>query len=333
LTIRIPNLPSLDVMLCCFDTNHKPIDESSTISMAAIQNGTAIVKAFSQDDLSLAFQGAVRIIKLWAHQHDVYGAMSGYLGGGGWTIWLAQSVLEGLKSGDFLVDSNADVVQKSKQLVRNFFETAARTTHLSKPITLDSVHEAVASLGLHRAGTLSVLTPCFGGDFGRSSTLATTHATLTELRAAASTLQESKYDLASILTARTLVSSMLQFTNILVFELGINMASANKPAEAKAWGCQKFLEVLTGLEKLCNPTQLRPMPKPLRFGTDWKPLDETLSVHGFAWWMGLYSDSNAFVDKVKTIASNLSHDATPGLHCAFHVVSSSDSVGRLIKIK
>jgi hypothetical protein len=338
LTIRIPNLPLLDITLCCLDTNGKPIDESSRISLGSIQNGNAILRAFAQHDLTSAFQGAVRIIKLWAHQHDVYGAMTGYLGGGGWTIWLAQCVLEGIKSGDLVVDLNAGVVEKSRQLVCFFFKMAARTNHLSKPITLDLVHEPIASLGLHRTGTLSVLAPCYGGDFGRSSTLATTHATLTELRAAASTLQESKYDLASILTAKTRVSSLLQFRSILVFELDINLAFAKSPAEAKAWGCQKFLEVLIELEKLCDPTQLRPMPKTLRLGTEWKPLDEAApgeeSVQGFAWWIGLCGDSAALSERIKTVASNLSHeDTTAGLYCTVHVVSSSDSISRLVNIK
>jgi hypothetical protein len=322
-------------MLCCFDTDDKPIDEPSKISWGAIRDGKAILEAFSQYDLTSAFQGAVRVIKLWAHQHDVYGTITGYLGGGGWAIWLAQCVLDGIKSGSLLLDWKADTVQISQQLVCFFFETAARTTHLSEPITLDLVHEPVASPGFHRAGTLSVLAPCSGGDFGRSSTLATTHATLTELRAAASTLQECRYDLASILTTRTLVDTLLMFPNILVFELDTTIAMPKYPAEAKARGCQTFLEVLTELEKLCDPTQLRPMPKPLQLGNDWRPFDETLTLQGFAWWIGLYcSDSDALADKVKTIASNLTRDATTsGLRWTFQILPSNDAVSRLVKSK
>ena len=85
-----PNHPSVDVMICRIDSAGKCVDAADQRAMDSVKETEDIKLAVIElhtEGMEI-FQGALRILKMWAYRRQVYGASAGYLGGGGWAILL-----------------------------------------------------------------------------------------------------------------------------------------------------------------------------------------------------------------------------------------------------
>jgi hypothetical protein len=280
LTIQVADLPSIDLSLCICDSNGTPVDDASRIAWNAYMDGehilTTLVQSFGISFLEI-FQGALRIIKLWAHNRDVYGAATGFLGGGGWAVWLAHFVLKEVKPE--MLDSFTPV-EASRHLALNFFAAAAKHDPDS-PIALSA--EPLINHNVHHPGTLAVLPPCSDGDFGRAMTRSTTDATLSELKR---TLSLPLYVSLKPRGSRAFFSEYPQIVAMKLFRAAEE--ESTEPAELKALGCTNFLALLVLLEKQVNHSTLRPKSRPLRIGREWSASqDET----GFVWIVGLAGET------------------------------------------
>ena len=96
LTVKLlPQTPPIDILLCLVNFEGIPINEASTFAMEAILVSEEILEvarsapSLAQVDAVRVFQGALRLIKLWAYNREVYGASMGFLGGGGWATFFA----------------------------------------------------------------------------------------------------------------------------------------------------------------------------------------------------------------------------------------------------
>ena len=126
ITVKLgQDVPSLDlavVVVCCNNNNATTKRCTSVASssssegagvamMDSITDFTSIVSMLQSVQLPLdidickVYQGALRIIKIWAYRRQIYGSSLGYIGGGGYALLLARVLYDGLvtKNGNYLL--------------------------------------------------------------------------------------------------------------------------------------------------------------------------------------------------------------------------------------
>ena len=330
LTIRMPGFPSVDLSLCACDSNGVPLSQTSQISLDSIQDCKALLSALENAGgkmLVQVFQGALRIVKLWAFRHDVYGAVTGFLGGGSWAIWVARCALEMTERG--LLDLEGESSQLIDQLVRHFFAVASKS-RTEDYIGIDqSVNLPDVDVQQRHIGNLVVLAPHSNANLSRSTTQSTSSTTLAALRRAAATLAHEQSSLSCLLEGMSETEFVEEYPQIIVLECQHHAPSSSsdpiKPAEVKAWGSRKFLRILVDLEKKINPAELRPKSCPVKIGKR------------FVWLVGvqlLLQDNAATVQKevekvnrMLTLENNDKSNSMSGeIEASLSIVLSSQAV-------
>lgn len=266
LTVKLaPNLPSVDLLLARTDAMGVPLDIGSQHALDSIEDAKAILGSAQRQGLdSEAFQGALRIIKLWANRRRIYGSSSGYLGGGGWAILLAW-VLESKSDWKDAV-SRDDNMRAASQVAVYFFQNAfsfwSNTTIVALVGSTDFLTE-------EERNNMVVVTPKSEGHFGRSSTTSTTLQTWQELRRTAKFLPRGES--SSILNhlETCLLPYVEDSSEVLALKVEITSATV-KPAEVKARGATLALSLMVALERVLSADQIRPTSGAVRkHGSFW----------------------------------------------------------------
>ena len=255
LTVKLsPQYPSLDVLLCRVDSAGEPTDVVGQTAIDSIRDLEFIHSAVHGIDFCPGtsdfkgwevYQGALRVIKLWAFRRQIYGTSMGYLGGGGWAILLLWVLQRGSEN-NFQIQATSSLGQAAEELASFFFKNIIELYRNSKYIVTVSTSmdeelvERAAEIAAKR-GSLSVLAPLSKGDFGRSTTASTTQTMWEEIRHAqrarsVDDLISAPYDIAGSSPA--------------VLSLQLRIPSDSKPSEIKAWGATRALNltVAMGLE-------------------------------------------------------------------------------------
>lgn len=269
LTIRVPEFPSVDLSLCACDSNGEPIDRPSQISLDSIHDCNALLSALEEAGGSIlvkVFQGALRIVKLWAFRQDVYGAATGFLGGSSWAIWVARCALEMTKRG--LLDFKVETSTLIDKLARHFFEAASKCRTEDYISIGQGAKLPDVDVQQRHIGNLVVLAPCSNVNLCRSTTQSTSATTLAALKHSAVTLAHEQSNLSCLLKKMTEMEFVEGYQHIIILECRHHEPSSSsdpiKPAEIKAWGSRQFLRILVELEKKINPAVLRPKSCPIK---------------------------------------------------------------------
>jgi len=258
LTVKLwPSTPSVDLIVCFFQSNRVPVDKTSAFAQDAQSDSAMLIKYVARSGRQEVFQGTLRIIKLWAYRRHVYGL--GFLGGGGWAVWLAR-VLSDAR------DERA--ANNPAELAKLFFYSAAAWT---QPICVDLCEETAGSptVPSEPQKPLQVLAPYSGNDHGRNAT----RSTVTCIRAE---LQRATGLMASCDSSRATLEEVLRpltMTELLsppcTWALMVEVSAAQKDdnvtmAEWKVRGSMEIIGLLVSLEhRLGDPTLIRPCLKPI----------------------------------------------------------------------
>lgn len=371
-TKMAPQLPAVDIMLCLVDPNGQPLDEESGIALSAVEDSDFVLNQISatasgaeieSDFLLDVFRGALRLVKLFAYQRDVYGSELGFLGGGGWAVWLAGhlvcAVQKGVLRSAIIAGKDAPLV--SRAIVKSFLVDSAAwawSEPLSLPGSLSANHPT--SEAKHQA-PMSVLAPRSHGDFGRNSTTSTQAATSKELRNAAAQLLKvkgSENDLSnaleSLLTPRHVRDFTAGFPHCCVVELFVQESPTTRPpraclgdaalplpAELKGWGSTRVLKLVVAIEKSLQNVGLRPRSKPVSMGNEWSAFTEIREngskvCFGWAWIIGMDDVSTRsrriVLEEEAALVSDLAHTFPSAcschtFHCGVHLLESSAVLG------
>mmetsp|Transcript_29804 Transcript_29804/g.72219 ORF Transcript_29804/g.72219 Transcript_29804/m.72219 type:complete len:868 (-) Transcript_29804:92-2695(-) len=286
LTLRLPSHPSVDIALCICDVDGRPVNSSSQVTLDSLMTVQKILRSLHNAGglvLVEAYKQALRTIKVWAIHKDVYGSSTGFLGGGGYAVWMAKAcLLFWTQQGHYLaVNMTSSTDDLVEQLVRYFFNSV--TTVPAESICLGVVEprsesepddESSPYHHRHRPGTLSIRPPCdstSGSDFGRSTTRSTAQRIVTEMKNASCFLGSRKNDgghrrsLLELLLKQpcSLEDFLSQFPSVILMKVSCNSDGTRsstftnpqcknkkvmRPAEWKAWGDTQFLNMVVSLE-------------------------------------------------------------------------------------
>lgn len=276
----------MDIALCICDGEGMPVNSSSQVALDSLMTGQTILRSLHNAGglvLEKAYKQALRIVKVWAMHKDIYGSSTGFLGGGGYAVWLANACLLFWEQQGQYVKANMSRPNDGlvEKLVRYFFNsvTSVPVESFCLGIELRSEHgqenESTSTIHhrRHRPGTLSIRAPCDstgGSDFGRSTTRSTAQRIVTEMRNASSFLssRNSGGDLRrSLLELLKQPCSLENFLSQFPYVILMTVSCANpdstsltftkpqhlhnnlaKPAEWKAWGNTQFLNIVVSLE-------------------------------------------------------------------------------------
>ena len=257
--------PSLDLMVSCIDANGNPLSKIDEDSLNVLKDTTLIKSSFSlfqrwNSKYEQIICGAIRILKAWAHQRKIYGTKAGFLGGGGWTILILWMLSTSNQTEISELFNCASVVSCSKKVVTYFFRNIVSKWSNNCVVTLNNIllsgtgHEFNGDVD--RKSNLNVIAPISHGNFGRSSTQSTTYTLKWELQRAKNLLDDKDEFDASIFENYQQSGSL-----ILLLEIEIpaeNLEGNPKPAEVKAWGTSKHLNLIVALERILPAELLRP---------------------------------------------------------------------------
>ena len=172
LTLKIkPKLPAVDILVALVNTAGEPTSATSasillnkwhtnaimsTIQTFAANASTSSVLPSTQNKDStlqnaiLVNSGALRYIKAWARNKDIYGQGVGFLPGAGYATMLAAILSDGLASKEIQIGpenySNHDIVSKSVEVTHFFFHKAASRC-------LETISLPSPKIGKGQAGT------------------------------------------------------------------------------------------------------------------------------------------------------------------------------------
>ena len=219
------------------------------------------------------YQGALRIIKLWAYRRYVYGL--GYLGGGGWAVWLARVLMDGFKEGFLASLTETNSVEKSaEELVVYFFVRASQWP--SNPIVV-SLHDFDDNCEDDtKCHPLTVLAPYSQNNHGRNATRSTVQAIQSELKQAEQLVESCRPSAGSEkdVGKENRLVVVLEAENTIPFEsiirVEVSLPSPNKNgmqlvADIKAHASNGLLGLIVDLEyRLGDPTLIRPYLRPSR---------------------------------------------------------------------
>ena len=291
LTIKLsPQYPSLDILLCRMDSSGKPIDKTSQTAYDTLKDTEAVLESVrgaasssvvTASDMKYStldvYQGALRIIKVWSDRRQICGANLGFLGGGGWAILLAWT----LEQTNWKPQHGMSLTEAIHGLVRHFFENilrlwsnaprgvAALSNSIIDPFTLEDASEIASS-----RGSMAVMAPRSGGNFGRSTSASTTRTTWDEIRNVQNRIMENgeNFDLEQVLDEPYDISkNIIGGGTSLILALGLDMKNKRgggntstsperslRPAEVKAWGATRLLNIIVALERKIGSTNIRP---------------------------------------------------------------------------
>ena len=281
LTIRIPELPSLDVFAYAVGTNGEALDNNGQMGVETVKDGAILLDSVFQaggNNLVEHYQGALRVIKMWAIRRGVYGASTGFLGGGSWAVWLASVVLDEIQEA---ASSSRNGMMSSHEMVHCFFRRASKI-RWGDVVTLQKTTTA-NPLDVTRRRVVSIMAPsCQQTCLTSRSTPSTWATILREIHHAA--ILADSAPLVSVfsvppVTMPALVSTCP--TGVVLLDV---KAQDGRRGEVKAWGNQQFVWVLVELEKLVDGASdgelFRPLATPSRhFLSD--------GAVSFSWMIGI----------------------------------------------
>ena len=267
LTVKLAHqYPSMDLMVCKYDSVDKIIDKDDNDAMNVIKDSEAILSSIhsyqhmTSMNTNQAICGALRVIKLWAFQRQVYGTRTGFLGGGAWAILLLWLLRKRSKEELSILFSGDTVASVSRNIVLYFFQNIYSNWENENVVTLTgydinelTVIEQARELVSIRS-SMAVIAPISGGNFGRSSTRSTTLTTKAELLRVKQLL-DGKTDFDDSLLEKYQMYSGL----LLILEVEILSGShVPRPSEVKALGATLILRLIVALEKVIDPNIIRP---------------------------------------------------------------------------
>lgn len=258
LTIKLaPNLPAADLLLAR-TLQGETFDVASRQALDSIDDSQVILRRVQELGMKQrVFQGAVRIIKLWAQRRGIYGSSMGYLGGGGWAILMA-CVLEHNIQWNGSMDVTNDAASAS-QIASFFFCHILEYWSNVRVVTLEGTN--TAALGDDQRNNMVVMAPKSGGNFGRSSTRSTTQHTWNEMRRAAQLLHRATTNVSPHSTLETCMLPHIVGSGacgkILALKVPIKSASL-KPADVKARASILGLSTTVALERILPADFIRP---------------------------------------------------------------------------
>jgi endonuclease/exonuclease/phosphatase family metal-dependent hydrolase len=278
LTVKLANqYPSLDLLVCKIDSNNEPIDNISVDAIEVVKDSMVLISSMNSFQPLTTLNvveiicGAMRVIKLWANQRQIYGTQFGFLGGGGWNILLLWLLHKSSKEEIMTLFDSDKVSSVSRRIVLHFFQNILSNWTTQDVITLTGYDtnsaqliEQATELVLSR-GSMAVIAPISGGNFGRSSTKSTTLTTQAEILRVQQLLQR-KDDLDDSLFETFIMDCGL----LLVMEVEIKPQNCTdsppRPSEVKAWGIARTLSLIVALEHVINPNIVRPISNIVRKG-------------------------------------------------------------------
>lgn len=264
LTVKMASeYPSLDLMVCKLNQEESPIDDKSTHVYKALEDSEVILSSFMtlqsiHPKAGQSVRGALRIIKMWAHQRGIYGTQLGFLSGGAWTVLLIY-VLNKIEREELLPLLEVDSIAiSSKKIVSCFFKHVLQLWsidgYVAKIDTKDG--DVIPNYQSQKYGRMTVIAPASGGNFGRSSTESTTLCTYFELERMLLKVK-SREEINDIFqTAQIFGDSMIS----LKIDLSPDSQSKSpflKPAEIKAWAASKMLSLIVALETIIPSKTIR----------------------------------------------------------------------------
>ena len=261
----MPQYPFLDLMICQVNSCEDPVDNISAGVINTIKDNDAIMSAIYSLKKIAPFNkievisGALRIIKLWAYNRQIYGTKFGFLGGGGWLIlllWFVQCDQLDLSN----ISNESTIAGASSQLAKLFFQDilskwsntdVIRLRHFDRNevVVIKEASDLVTS-----RNSMAVIAPESGGNFGKSSTKSTYLTTAREILRAKQLLGEKSSDFNLILETFTMYGLFLA--------LSIKIPSGThttKPADIKALGAAHILNMIISLEHKIGPSVIRPI--------------------------------------------------------------------------
>jgi len=370
LTFKLmPKTPSIDLLVAFVDSSDVPVSASSASALSNKTNADAtieIVELSALDALSVKgsdehlirenaraiFSGALRCIKLWAKNNDVYGQAAGFLPGAAYATMLAVFLSEGFSLREIEIDaeelSPELLASRALEVVDYFFKRAATwswpeaisITSPSKPIVCSESGPNEASILATKRGTMAITANTIGthdveANYARSVTASTTQATLDEFKRAQSLLQlrqttsstgKSSYE--KLLEKRSVEEFIEMHEFLVCFEVFVEdqdtdiSAPANPsmitPAEIKAWGSSRALSTLVYLEQhLKSRSMLRLRPKTI------KPNGEDR----FFWLLGVNGGGiTEFKTLIANCSSNYPEDHQSSLMLNVSIVEQDDAL-------
>jgi len=282
LTLRLwPQSPSFDISVCICDASGRPVDSPVTnkTTYESIRNSpflrdriiaAASTQTTTPTDFTPIFYGALRIVKLWAVRRSIYGNSMGYVGGGGWAIWLARIVIDCLRDGTLAILEHDNIddqsqASASRRIVAHFWRRISRTWD---PSMVVSIANCVSSEHRERPNhsRMSILDSSGCGNFWKSSTRSTIHATKVEFERAAALLDSIlpedecfKGILSPIQAEEIIRGPALVLTVKASKDAAPGGDSIDLPAETETWGKTRLLSSLVALEQKLSEEQCRPL--------------------------------------------------------------------------
>jgi hypothetical protein len=126
ITVKLaPSLPFADILLARTFFSGFPVDIPSQYALDSIEDVKTVLLSV-QDVDEAAFQGAVRVIKLWTHRRQIYDSSIGYLGGEAWAVLLAWVLKE---NNDLRADLQFDDVTIASREITFYFEVVVKHGH------------------------------------------------------------------------------------------------------------------------------------------------------------------------------------------------------------
>jgi hypothetical protein len=265
-----PSYPPVDVVICRVDSAGKCLDAADQRAMDSVRetnNIKAAVSELNHDNGLKIFQGALRIIKMWAYRRQIYGSSAGYLGGGGWAVlllWVWQQDSQVLTS----MFQGQDNTACSLVLTRLFFERVGLLWE-NNPIIALSGAEFIPSMDDIRTTTMNILS-IRSGNLGISSTISTTQTTKNEISRAKSLFNGmKKTGTVSWPTSlqEALIGPVHRGNEKKTLTLCISMnrklvGQSIKPADIKAWSGVGALRLTVALERIVSSHSIRPYSRP-----------------------------------------------------------------------
>lgn len=260
LTIKLaPQYPSMDLMICKLNSQGRALDKQSESALLSIEDSTSILDVVktlpipntSPELICKSYQGALRIIKAWASNRKIYGTSTGFIGGGGWGIFLFW----------VLQNSNLSTLKACpSEFAEVFFKNAANLWSNTNTISIldfnEQDFEEEISIASCRRVKL-ILAPCSKGNFGRSLTSSTSYCIWNELMLSSAQLKGKR-------NLNFIGCPLILDTPVLA--LKVHALLLNKPTDSKAWGATKMLSLLVAMEKKLDYQNIRPVSSVVKKG-------------------------------------------------------------------
>lgn len=276
LTLKInPRAPPVDLMACQCTSGGAPVDAIAKAAIDSIEDGRLVVEELGKtpqgsSSVIEAFEGALRLCKLWAYRRQIYGAALGFLGGGGWALLIAKFMTKGLRSGDLRLEETVENGLDIKAAAINILSYCFKEMELSWNQGVIALSETQTStetrdIALAR-GTISVVAPVSGGDFARNTTRSTVESIANEIQRANAIMSGGSAD---FFLPMTQAEFLTQGSSILFLEIDVGKVAGLQGGpclpEAKSWASRQILQTLVSLEsELGDATLIRPFSRPVR---------------------------------------------------------------------